>query len=94
MAESEFGFAGINFDEDTLDIPGLSTLLKILHMWLPTIFTPFVLKVSLIFILTPMVIMYCFAWSNKKCHESLTKEVDLDKFLKKSKQPRVNPKKE
>jgi hypothetical protein len=89
MANSEFGFAGINLDEDTFEIPILTPILKILHMWLPTIFTPFILKVSLIFILTPLVVMYCFAWSNRKCHESLNREIDLDSFLKKSKGKRV-----
>jgi hypothetical protein len=92
MAKSEFGFAGINLDEDTLEIPILTPILKVLHMWLPTIFTPFILKVSLIFILTPLVVMYCFAWSNRKCHESLNREIDLDQFLKKSKGKRVESK--
>ena len=83
MANNELDFAGINLEEDTLHIPILTECLKILHLWLPTMFTPFLLKVLGIFIITPMLIMWCFAWSNKKCHENLNQHFDVDHFLKK-----------
>ena len=49
MALRPFHYKFILPEEDCLNIPIVSPVLKTLHMWLPTTFLPYVLKTTFIF---------------------------------------------
>lgn len=72
MAKRDLEFAGVNIEEDTIYIPFLTQIFKELHVYFPTLFHPFILKTMFIFGIIPLLIMWCLAWSNRKCHGNLT----------------------
>jgi hypothetical protein len=67
MATKQFTYSGFSYDEDVIEIPIISFLVKKLHLLLPSMFAPVILKHQVILFLVSLVlylfvgVVQCFA---------------------------------